>query len=289
MIPWPDHLIDDIARRKVVLFLGAGISMNSKGAKGKCPKSWAQLLTDAADKLTPQSKKIVLRLLKERDYLTACEIAKAELKKERYETFLTTEFLDPKFQPAPVHDILFKLDSRIVATPNIDKIYETRANHLANGSVKVKHYYDDDIADAIRRPHRVVLKVHGTIDKPASMIFTRREYAQARVEYSEFYAIVDALAITHTFLFLGCGVNDPDIRLMLENYAFKFRHTRPHYITVPQGSLSSQETTALQDSTSLECLPYSPSKGHKELIDSLDALQQSVETRRSELASSLDW
>jgi hypothetical protein len=26
----------------------------------------------------------------------------------------------------------------------------------------VKHYYDDDIASAIRRPNRVVLKVHGT-------------------------------------------------------------------------------------------------------------------------------
>jgi hypothetical protein len=33
------------------------------------------------------------------------------------------------------------------------------------------------------------------------MIFTRHEYAQARVEHAELYAIFDVLAIAHTFLF----------------------------------------------------------------------------------------
>lgn len=290
MITWPDEVVSDIARRKAVLVLGAGISMNAKTNDGRRPKSWIQLLQEGARRIGSKPRKVVRRLLKERDFLTACEIVKAELGKENYETFLTEEFLDPKFEPATVHDTIFKLDCRIVATPNIDKIYEGRANHLGKGSVKVKHYYDDDIADAIRRTNRLILKVHGTIDTPAKMIFTRREYAAARADHAEFYAILDALVITHTFIFLGCGVNDPDIRLMLENYAFRFRNSRRHYITLSSDSLASEEVRALEDSMNLKILPYRVrNKSHKDLIDSIGELQTSVDTKRADLADTLQW
>lgn len=289
MIPWPDELVSDIARRRAVLFLGAGISMNSVGIGNVRPKNWHDLLKDASNTLPPKTKKVALSLLKKQDFLTACEIIKSEMGKETYETFLTREFLEPQFQPANVHDTIFKLDCRIVATPNIDKIYETRANHLAHGSVRVKHYYDDDVADAIRRTNRLVLKVHGTIDTPAKMIFTRREYASARMANAEFYAILDALVITHTFVFLGCGVTDPDIRLVLENYAFRFRNSRRHFMTLPKEGISHQELSVLGDSLNLNFLGYSSRNGHQELKDSIESLLISVETKRASLAGSLDW
>lgn len=289
MIAWPDELVADIARRKSVLFLGAGISMNSAGAGGKRPKSWTQLLEGATANLGSKARSVVMRLLRKHDYLTACEIVKAELGKESYETFLAKEFLEPQFQPAPVHDSLFKIDCRIVASPNIDKIYETRANHLANGSIRVKHYYDDDVADAVRRSNRVVLKVHGTIDTPAKMIFTRREYASARTTHAEFYSILDALVITHTFVFLGCGVSDPDIRLVLENYAFRFRNSRRHFMALPKEGFSDHELAAMEDSLNLKFLLYSGRNGHEELRTSIDDLLQLVEAKRTELAGSLDW
>ncbi len=290
MIQWPEELTADLARRKAVLVLGAGISMNAKTKEGKSPKSWLQLLEEGAKKINPKPRKIVRRLLKERDFLTACEIVKAELGKENYETFLTEEFLDPKFKPALVHDFLFKLDSRIVVTPNIDKIYEARANHLGQASIKVKHYYDDDVADAIRRSNRVILKVHGTIDTPAKMIFTRREYAAARAQHAEFYAILDALVITHTFVFIGCGVSDPDIRLVLENYAFRFRHARRHFITLPKDSMELEEVRALEDSMNLKVLPYTVRRNsHQELVESIEDLQNLVDARRGTLAENMDW
>jgi len=180
MIKWPDDLISDIARRKVVLFLGAGISLNSKTKAGHRPKNWLQLLEEAVTQIPNKSKPVVKRLLKERDYLTACDIVKRELGPDKYATFFTKEFLEPQFEAAVIHELIFGLDSRIVATPNIDKIYETFANHKAKGSIKTKHFYDEDVADAIRRSNRLVLKVHGTIDSPAKMIFTRSEYAAAR-------------------------------------------------------------------------------------------------------------
>jgi hypothetical protein len=289
MIQWPEELITDIARRKTVIVLGAGISMNAKTSAGRHPKNWIQLLEEGAKKISAKSRKIVRKLLKERDFLTACEIVKMELGKDPYETFLTEEFLDPKFEPARVHESIFKLDSRIVATPNIDKIYETFANHEAKGSIKTKHFYDEDVANAIRRSNRLVLKIHGTIDSPGKMIFTRGEYATARIKYAEFYSILDALLVTNTFVFLGCGVNDPDIRLLLENYTFRFLGARRHFITMAKDALSQQEIKVIEDSMNLKILTYSPNSNHKELIDSIAQLQKKVDSEREQLATSLDW
>jgi hypothetical protein len=289
MIPWPAELVTDVARRKVVIVLGAGISMNARTHDGTHPKSWVQLLEEGAKRIGAKPRKIVRKLLKERDFLTACEIVKVELGKDSYETFLTEEFLEPKFEPAPVHNSIFKLDSRIVATPNIDKIYETFANHKAKGTIKTKHFYDDDVASAIRRSNRMVLKIHGTIDSPSKMIFTRGEYAAARMKHAEFYSLLDALLITNTFVFLGCGVNDPDIRLMLENYGFRFPNARRHFITIAKDALSQEEIKAIEDSMNLKILTYNSKNHHKELLDSIAELQQKVDDERQLLASSMDW
>ena len=289
MITWPDDLVLDLARRRTVIVLGAGISMNSINAGGIRPKSWLQLLEEGTTKLTAKSLKLAKRLIKERDYLAACEIIKNELGKANYESFLTSEYLEPRFEASAVHESIFRLDSRIVATPNIDKIYETRANHLAHGSIKIKHYYEDDLADTIRRHNYVILKIHGTIDSPSKMIFTRQEYAQARSDYAYFYSILDALIATHTFIFLGCGINDPDIRLLLENYAFRYKNVRPHYITLSSDLLSDMESELIEASTNLKILRYSPKDNHKELHESIDSLQAVVDAKRAELATSISW
>jgi hypothetical protein len=289
MIKWPEDLVSDVARRRIVLFLGAGVSMNSKTSAGKRPKNWEQLIREAAKKITQSKRRIVERLLGEKDYLTACEITKRYLGLDQYCTYFTKEFLEPQFEPAHIHELIFGLDSRIVATPNIDKIYESFANHKAKGSIKTKHFYDDDVADAIRRSNRLVLKIHGTIDSPSKMIFTRGEYAEARIKHSEFYAILDALLVTNTFLFLGCGPNDPDIRLTLENYAFKFRKARKHYITIPNDGLTKDEMKSIEDSMNLQFLPYKPANNHKELIDSVQDLLNRVEDHRQNLSKSMDW
>lgn len=43
---WPDNLVDAIARRKCVLFLGSGISANSCNEDGKHPATWEAFLRD---------------------------------------------------------------------------------------------------------------------------------------------------------------------------------------------------------------------------------------------------
>ena len=255
MIKWPKEVVSDIARRRCVVFLGSGISLNSVNAAGRRPKTWLSFLKSTLEDINPKAH--IKKLLKESDYLTACEVIKRELGKEEFTRVVRDEFLNPAYQPAEIHKEIFALDSRIVATPNFDKIYETYANSEANGSIVVKQHYDADVISSIRGSERLILKVHGTIDSPSDLIFTRAEYAEARTKYSTFYEVLEALALTHTFVFLGCGVNDPDIKLLLEDTLFKHSCSRCHVMLLPKKALHDSVVGVIQDTMNLNIIQYS--------------------------------
>jgi SIR2-like domain len=134
-----------------------------------------------------------------------------------------------------------------------------------------------------------ILKIHGCIDEPGKMIFSRQDYAAARNRYANFYSILDALAITHTFIFLGCGVNDPDVRLILENYAFRFKESLSHFIVMSQRHLHEDEKAVIQSSMNLKVLTYDAKNNHIELGRSIAELTSLVDTERQQLAASLGW
>lgn len=289
MIEWPELLVEDIARRRTVLFLGAGISKNSANDQGERPKDWAEYLRHAASQVRDEDEKRVIgECIAANDLLTACELAKKNLRAEFAKIFIT-EFVAKKFGPAPIHDDICALDSRLVLTTNFDKIYENRANHLQSNTVLVKSYCDDDVADVLRRNERVVLKVHGSVDSVQKAIFTRSDYARARTQYSQFYRLLEALFLTHTFIFMGASMRDPDIQLLLEDYAYRFGGARPHYMVMPKGGVSDGVLAIMEESMNLQAVLYDSANHHQELADSIKELRGLVDASRQSIALGVDW
>ncbi|OYN71307.1 hypothetical protein CGZ73_05945, partial [Escherichia coli] len=99
--------------------------MNSVGKGNSRPPSWKQFLEGCLPELSSGSSLQIKRLIKNEDYLTACELIKAKLPKGRFDEIAKNAFLNPHYAKADIHEFLFKLDCRIVVTPNFDKIYET--------------------------------------------------------------------------------------------------------------------------------------------------------------------
>ena len=287
MINWPNDLVTDVARRRCVIFIGAGISRNCTNARGLSPKTWEDFLRFCASTL--QNKRHILSLINKGDLLTACDILKRTLGRDAFVQKLKDEFLTPQYHHAPIHETIFRLDSRIVATPNFDKIYETYANHAANGSIIVKDNHHQDLPDAIRSDGRLILKIHGSIDTPDRLVFTRSEYAEARWRFRDFYRVLEALTMTHTFLFLGCGLNDPDLRLLMEDIFFRHPYSRKHVMVLPRRVLHPDVRSIVEDTMSLRILDYSPANQHEELVKSLDNLSLLVEQQRLDLKKSGNW
>lgn len=288
MINWPSEIVDNIARRRTVIYLGSGVSMNSSNAAGKRPKTWVALLNDMLTQVPPP-KAHITKLLKENDLLTACEIIKKKLGKEAFLDYLRAEYLTPGYTPADIHRHIFSLDSRIVISPNFDKIYDTYVNTQTHGSTKIKHQYDDDVQSAIKENGRLIIKAHGSIDTPEKLIFTRKEYAEARSKYSGFYEILQALVITHNFVFIGCGVNDPDIKLLLEDTFFKHGSYKSHYFIMPSKTIHKDQAEIIENTMNAKILSYSSADNHSELTLSLEQLVTSVNTYRDALRENGNW
>lgn len=290
MITWPTDLVQDVARRRSVLFLGAGVSKSARSKSGVRPKDWEQFLRHASGSVSNLThRKEITDLIDSSDFLTACELTKKYLRPDQFKSVLLTEYSDPGFEAAPIHDDITRLDSRFVLTTNFDRVYESRANQLQQNTILVKAYYDSDIADAVRRSQRAVLKVHGTIDACERTIFTRSDYARARIEHAHFYRLLESLFQTHTFIFLGASMRDPDIQLLLEDYAYRFSGSRPHYMVMPDGSIPAGKLAVLEESMNLRALTYLPDNDHKELADSVTSLRLDVEAERQELVKTLNW
>lgn len=290
MITWPPELISDIAARRSVLFLGAGVSKNASNAVGERPKDWIEFLQSLAA-LIPAGpiRDEVDACIAESDLLSACELARHILHADVFKSHLLAEFVNRRFTPAKIHKDLSRVDSRFVLTPNFDKLYETSANNEQEGTILVKNYYDTDVADVFRRRERVVLKIHGTIDTPGQTIFTRSDYAKAREVHANFYRLLDALFVTHTVVFIGTSMRDPDLQLLLEGIRYRFEGSRPHFAVMPADSTKVETVRMMERTMNIRVLQYDPANYHAELANSIADLVTLVEDERAQLITTADW
>jgi len=287
---WPEHLVDDLARKRCVVFLGAGCSMSSMSEDGtRRPPGWVDFLDEGLRRIG-NPKRHISGLIQKGDLLTACELIKSRLG-EDWIRLVDDQFVVPRYKHSRMHEAVLKLDARVVLTQNFDKIYDTYAQTTTQNSIRVKSYTDPDVADFIRGGQSVILKAHGSIDVPVEMVFTRKEYSRARYSHQSFYMMMDALAVTHTFLFIGCGTSDPDVRLMLEKVAFFYGGSRPHYMCHPKSSAGPHPDvlSSIKDNLALKVLTYDPKDGHAALTTGIEELAVLVETRRQEMAGTLGW
>ncbi len=287
MIKWPDNLIDDLVHGRCVLFLGSGISSNSTNKDGLRPPTWHQLLSKAKKKVSKRSTKVAIQNCLDRyDYLMACELIKNAMGFERFTDFLTEEFQTPSFNPAEVHKHIFNLDAPVVITPNFDQIYDTYVTREANSTIPILEYDSDHIISRIRSGKPIVLKIHGSIKEPGKLIFSKKDYAKARNEYASFYKLLESLILTKTFLFLGAGLNDPDIQLLLENYCFQYNNSRKHFFVIRDKLYPKEELAVYEDTLNLSFLKYKwddKAKSHQDFLDSIADLVIQVDEVRSKL------
>ncbi|GAA5495754.1 hypothetical protein Rhal01_01933 [Rubritalea halochordaticola] len=282
-------LVDAIAKRRSVIVMGSGVSAQSKNSQGMRPPTWRGFLDKALGELEESKRRGIKKLLNRGDYLTSCDVIQRRLGKDEFKNLLKREFLDPKFEASELHKLIFELDSKLVITPNFDKIYDSYVSAEAHGTVVLKTHTDSDVIEGVRRGDRMILKMHGTIDSPAKLIFTRSDYTQARTKHRDFYSLIESLGLTHTFLFIGCGVSDPDISLVFEDMFSKYPDSPCHVMSIPKNEIKGVEEEIFTELTNIKLIKYDPKDGHKAVVDWVRDLKFKVQEKREELAQRLDW
>jgi len=285
---WPENLVRDIARRRCVIVAGSGVSSQAVGDGGAKPPTWKTFLRNCNNNCPDGPHKNITTAIEECNLLAACEWLQKKFD-DRWTEQLRNAFSAPRFAPAEVHKDIARLDSRIVFSLNFEDILDRAMQDVYSGTCVTKRYFDDGVSEFLRGTDRYLVKVHGSLDETDKIIFTQRQYAEARVKSAAFYNAFDSALMTHTFLFLGTGHQDPDINLVLENQNFTYNQQHPHYFLAAQGMHSDQKES-LRTNRNLQVIEYDAvDDDYSGFPPAIAELVTKVETARQELAEKQEW
>jgi hypothetical protein len=242
MIDWGESLVKELAARRCIIFFGAGASVPCQptiGDPNRRPPDWKELLDALAARLpiTSPNRTLAQGLITDKKFLDAAEVITSAINAADYADCMRQLLEIPRFQQSYMHECILQLDPKIVITTNFDSIYD---RYCTSGSAvegyNVIRYTDHHLVQQLRSPTRVVVKAHGCITNTDHLVLTRSQYFDARLKCSHFFRVLDALCLTHTILFLGYSLSDPDIQIALENANISAPSTNRHYFVTPGGT-----------------------------------------------------
>jgi hypothetical protein len=241
------------------------------------------LITQLADEVIPvaNQRTAVRTLLNRSDYLGAAELLRHYAKKASRLGDLYTALAErvdgpggDLFQPGPWHDQILRLDPLILVTTNYDRILERLTGNGFNLHRPDSRNVDGDLRAGIP----VLIKAHGTVDQKEDMVLAQTDYARLRREAGHMFDVLSALVLTRTCLFLGYGLQDPDINMIMENVMGARGIAPAHYVLTPR-SAARHRKDVLEFAYGVTPIEYK-NDDHEDGLECLKALAQAVEDLR---------
>jgi hypothetical protein len=230
---WPPALVTELAERRVVIFIGAGIS---KAAHGAMP-SWPDLLNEMRMQVSlKKDRDLARKLIRSGRLLDAAELINSILLPADRRAILEAKF---RLMPSPIseiYDYILALDPKVCITTNYDQLIEKNFECYSGGmsSHQVRTYTYDNFLSDLRSPARVILKMHGCITDTSNIVLDRKSYFNAKADNPGMYETIKALCTVNTILFLGYSMGDPDIQLVLEDVNSRSKTDHRHFAFVPK-------------------------------------------------------
>jgi hypothetical protein len=121
--------------------------------------------------------------------------------------------MDREVRPSLAHALLAGLRCREALTTNYDNLYE-RAVAAAGTGGGALGSVPATVGDPVER---WLLKMHGSLDDPGSIILTRRDFVQYDARVKPAASVLQAVALTRHMLMVGLSMKDDNVvRLLLE-------------------------------------------------------------------------
>ncbi|MEV7632917.1 SIR2 family protein [Microbacterium sp. NPDC089318] len=187
-------------KAKLVPFMGAGVSM-SAGAP-----SWEKLLETLAMEAGIETRTI--EALKKHDSLDQAAYVRSEFARQyprsrvEHDHFASAviDAVDVRrYGIAP--PLLAALEAEQAITLNYDQLFEWAAEDGQRPRRVVPGPRSDE--------ERWLLKLHGSVDEPGSIVLTRDDYLGFNADRAALSSLVKATLMTRHLLFVGFGVQDP--------------------------------------------------------------------------------
>lgn len=259
-----DRLRELVANRgRLLLFLGAGLSFGAARLNGRAqfdydqrrpwwpdeprlsPKddglpmpSWPWLVSRMHEELALASsseneRQALFEFFSEEGALDCAQLFRQTVGEANYREFLLRQFDAGRqgfIQVTPSHEALVALELPLLFTTNYDELIET-AYQQAGQPLRVS--VSETEFTAHRRtldPHLV--KLHGSIDQPDTIVLTRSDYAKARLERREMLDYLRHELADAGFLFAGFSLSDPNFNTIHDDLRLVYGMNMPASFTV---------------------------------------------------------
>ncbi|WP_308466964.1 SIR2 family NAD-dependent protein deacylase [Rathayibacter soli] len=189
-------------RGKLVPFMGAGVSV-SAGAP-----SWSELIQRLAARVTLTEGECASLVKEGRSALDQAAFLRAKFQLSKlnpseadggFSQAIVDELRLTRYGLAPT--LLASLGTDQAITLNYDELFEQASADAGIARTIIPH-------DTSSSSEKWLLKLHGSVDDPASIVLTRDDYLGYNSNREALSAIVKATLITHHLLFVGFGLAD---------------------------------------------------------------------------------
>jgi hypothetical protein len=248
-------LMAEAGHRRIVMFLGAGLSFGAsrRGRKGLAERDlWGPLSHGSSDQDDERRPEVIIndddepfptwsrlksrmrreladlegldqaslnRFFRASDPLDSAQLFRNVVGDANY-----FQFLRRQYQPSspvdywitPSHEELVALELPIIFTTNYDDLIERAYAHHRQ-IVTVSSTAEEFIAHIQAKPKSHLVKVHGTIGTPRTVVLTRDDYARARLERKRIYEHLRFDIEQTTYLFVGFSLSDPNVNILLDD------------------------------------------------------------------------
>jgi hypothetical protein len=207
MTTLPGDLIASLRNREVQLFVGSGVSAGA-GLLG-----WDELIQHMKQTIKAESKAFtsveIDNFFKSADHLNVAELFKQTVGSHAYFRFLRSAYR----RDVPLTKslkALARFPANTVYTTNYDKLLESafRAKGIADPAVVV---YPGQL-NYIESKELKIVKIHGDIDHPDTIVLTSSDYAAYQDRHLDFVDLLHSSINGATMLFVGFGLRDPNFQ-----------------------------------------------------------------------------
>lgn len=224
------RIVEASQTESLTFFVGAGVSKLSNAPK------WSELIDAFSDSLGRDKKSNYSN----EEYLSIPQMYYYSIGQDEgtYYDFINNCFGSEKLIPNAIHKMLFDLNPHALITTNFDDLLETAASDKCQGFEVVA--CDDEISQI--NGNRFILKLHGDLNH-RNIVLKEEDY----LNYSENFKLVETLLksifATNTVVFIGYGLNDYNIKLILNwtKTLLKEKFNKPIFIYTDDAELSKDE------------------------------------------------
>ena len=265
----------------LLAFVGAGVSRQAG------LPLWKELMVDMdaeVEKIRKRPQQVRAGVLQHADLLWQAELFRLELERRSvYEKYLRKRFRRNLPPGDSVIRGLARLKFRHFLTTNYDTFLEQ-----ALGAENQEY----DEFDWTNRQEcrdfflnylsptgpRYVVHIHGRSDQPQSIVLTHRDYVRRYVETMEYVEKLSILFATLRLVFVGFGLEDPDLRFILRQVNSRFGAGDVQHYAVLGFNRANEaqaqiERERLERQFGIASIFYDDANGHAALKDVLQFLE----------------